>query len=63
VAVGSEPTSVAHLGNLLLAAVTSASFTDPSAQLVVLDARTLTGLAEVAPGDPEPEYVSINSRD
>ncbi|MEV4704951.1 hypothetical protein [Actinoplanes sp. NPDC049316] len=23
----------------------------------------LTGLAQIAPGDPEPEYVSINSRD
>ncbi|MEU7909016.1 esterase-like activity of phytase family protein [Actinoplanes sp. NPDC049118] len=127
-AMGGEPTSVAHLGGLLLAAVnTSAGFTDPSGKLVVIDARTrairgsldlggqpdsvavapsgryiavaienerdedvddgaipqapagdlavvdtrtwtvghvdLTGLAEVAPGDPEPEYVSVNSRD
>nr|BFE75693.1 hypothetical protein GCM10020092_089940 [Actinoplanes digitatis] len=126
--MGGEPTSVAHLGGLLLAAVnTSASFTEPSGKLVVIDARTrairrsldlggqpdsvavapsgryiavaienerdedvadgaipqapygylavvdtrtwtvgrvdLTGLAEVAPGDPEPEYVSVNSRD
>jgi hypothetical protein len=42
----------------------------PGGYLAVVDARTwavsrvpLTGLAEVAPGDPEPEYVSINSRD
>ncbi|AGZ40108.1 hypothetical protein AFR_09095 [Actinoplanes friuliensis DSM 7358] len=127
-AMGGEPTSVAHLGGLLLAGVnTSASFTEPSGKLVVIDARTrvirksldlggqpdsvavapsgryiavaienerdedvddgaipqapagylsvidtrtwavskvdLTGLAEVAPGDPEPEYVSVNSRD
>lgn len=127
-AVGGEPTSVAHLRNLLLAGVnTSTSFTDPSGKLVVIDARTrgvrreidlggqpdsvavapsgryvavavenerdedvddgaipqapagflavvdtatwtvtkvdLTGLAAVAPSDPEPEYVSINSRD
>ena len=127
-AMDGEPTSVAHLGDLLLAAVnTSASFTDPSGKLVVVDARTraikrtldlggqpdsvavapsgryiavaienerdedvddgalpqapggylavvdartwavsrvaLTGLAEVAPSDPEPEYVSVNSRD
>jgi len=127
-ATGGEPTSVAHLGGLLLAAVnTSASFTDPSGKLIVVDARTrqvqrsldlggqpdsvavapsgryiavvienerdedvndgqipqlpagylavidartwqvskvdLTGLSEIAPTDPEPEYVSINSRD
>ncbi|GGK87938.1 esterase-like activity of phytase family protein [Mangrovihabitans endophyticus] len=127
-ALGGEPTSVAHLGGLLLAAVnTSESYTNPSGELVVVDARTrtvraridlggqpdsvavapsgryvavavenerdedvnggalpqlppgwlsvidtrtwtvhrvdLTGLAEVGPGDPEPEYVSINSRD
>ena len=127
-AVPGEPTSVAHLGNLLVAAVdTSTSFTDPSGRLIMVDARTraivrtldlggqpdsvavapsgrylavaienqrdedvadgalpqapgghlavidtrtwvvsrvaLTGLAQVAPGDPEPEYVSINSRD
>ena len=127
-AVGGEPTSVAHLGHLLLAAVnTSASFTDPSGKLSVVDDRTravlreidlggqpdsvavapsgryiavvienerdedvndgqipqlpagylsvidtrtfavtrvdLTGLASLAPEDPEPEYVSINSRD
>lgn len=126
-AVGGEPTSVARLGGLLLAAVnTSVSFTDPSGELVVIDARTrgirrtidlggqpdavavapggryvavavenerdedvadgalpqlpagflavldtrtwavtrvdLTGLAGVAPGDPEPEYVSVNDR-
>ena len=126
--VGGEPTSVAHLGRLLLAGVnTSASFAQPSGKLVVVDDRTrritrtldlggqpdsvavapsgryiavaienerdedvndgavpqapagylavidtrtwavgkvdLTGLAEVAPGDPEPEYVSVNSRD
>ena len=122
---GGEPTSVAHLGHLLLAAVdTSASFTEPSGKLLVIDDRSravvrtldlggqpdsvavapsgrwiavaienqrdedgsfpqspagslavidtrtwkihpvaLTGLAEVAPTDPEPEYVSINSRD
>ena len=123
-----EPTSVSHLGGLLLAGVnTSKSFTDPSGKLVVIDAESrqiqrtidlggqpdsvavapsgryiavaienerdedvddgqipqlpagylavidvttwqvgkvdLTGLAEVAPNDPEPEYVSVNSRD
>lgn len=127
-AVGGEPTSVAHLGRLLLAGVnTRTSFTDPSGKLLVIDARTravvrsldlggqpdsvavapsgryiavaienerdedvddgalpqapagwlavidtrtwkvsrisLTGLATVAPGDPEPEYVSVNARD
>jgi len=127
-AMGGEPTSVAHLGGLLLAGVnTSAGFTHPSGKLVVIDARTraitkslelggqpdsvavapsgryvavaienerdedvndgaipqapagflavvdtrtwavsrvdLTGLGEIAPGDPEPEYVSVNSRD
>ncbi|NMO53028.1 alkaline phosphatase [Actinoplanes sp. TBRC 11911] len=125
--VGGEPTSVAHLGHLLLAGVnTSASFTDPSGKLLVVDDRSraivrsldlggqpdsvavspdgryiavvienerdedvddgaipqmpagylavvdarawkvskvdLTGLAAIAPDDPEPEYVSINSR-
>ncbi|WP_306214229.1 esterase-like activity of phytase family protein [Actinoplanes sp. RD1] len=40
-AIGGEPTSVAHLGHLLLAAVnTSAGFTDPSGKLVVIDDRT-----------------------
>ena len=128
VAMGGEPTSVAHLGHLLLAGVnTRKSFTDPSGKLVVLDDRTravvreidlggqpdsvavapsgrfvavaienerdedvndgalpqlpagylavvdtrtwqvskvdLTGLADVAPSDPEPEYVSVNARD
>jgi hypothetical protein len=127
-AMGGEPTSVAHLGRLLLAGVnTSASFADPSGKLVVVDSKThavvreldlggqpdsvavapsgryiavavenerdedvndgaipqapagylavvdtrtwkvtrvdLTGLATVAPSDPEPEYVSVNSRD
>ncbi|GAA0432782.1 hypothetical protein Aca07nite_20070 [Actinoplanes capillaceus] len=127
-AVGGEPTSVAHLGRLLLAGVnTRTSFTDPSGKLVVIDSarrktvreidlggqpdsvavapsgryvavaienerdedvddgalpqapagwlavvdtRTwtvsrvdLSGLPAVAPTDPEPEYVSINSRD
>ncbi|GAA4964103.1 esterase-like activity of phytase family protein [Actinoplanes utahensis] len=127
-AVGGEPTSVAHLGRLLLAGVnTRTSFTDPSGRLVVIDAASrrtvreidlggqpdsvavapsgryiavaienerdedvddgaipqapagwlavidtrtwkvsrvaLTGLSDVAPTDPEPEYVSINSRD
>jgi hypothetical protein len=127
-AMGGEPTSVAHLGHLLLAGVnTRASFTEPSGKLVVVDDRShrvireidlggqpdsvavapsgryvavaienerdedvddgqlpqlpagylsvidtrtwkaakvdLTGLAAVAPTDPEPEYVSINSRD
>jgi YVTN family beta-propeller protein len=127
-AVGGEPTSVAHLGRLLLAGVnTRTSFTSPSGKLVVIDSATravvrsielggqpdsvavapsgryiavaienerdedvndgaipqapagwlsvidtrtwkvsevsLSGLAEVAPTDPEPEYVSINSRD
>ncbi|MGK5684742.1 esterase-like activity of phytase family protein [Actinoplanes sp. URMC 104] len=127
-ALDGEPTSVAHLGHLLLAAVnTRPSFTDPSGKLVVVDDRTrevvreidlggqpdsvavapsgryiavaienerdedvddgaipqlpagylsvvdtrtwqasrveLTGLAAVAPADPEPEYVSVNSRD
>ncbi|GIF21025.1 hypothetical protein BJ973_005522 [Actinoplanes tereljensis] len=127
-AVGGEPTSVAHLGHLLLAGVnTGASFVSPSGKLVVIDDRTrtvvreidlggqpdsvavapsgryiavaienerdedlndgalpqapagylsvidtrtwkasavsLSGLAAVAPTDPEPEYVSINSRD
>ncbi|MEU4560869.1 esterase-like activity of phytase family protein [Actinoplanes sp. NPDC023936] len=126
--VGGEPTSVAHLGRLLLAGVnTRTSFTDPSGKLVVIDSATrkvvreldlggqpdsvavapsgryiavaienerdedvndgaipqapagwlsvidvktwqvskvsLDGLSEVAPTDPEPEYVSINSRD
>lgn len=127
-AMGGEPTSVAHLGHLLLAGVnTRESFTNPSGKLVVVDDRThavvreldlggqpdsvavapsgryiavaienerdedvndgqipqlpagylavidtkswkvskvdLTGLALVAPSDPEPEYVSVNSRD
>ncbi|WP_433377098.1 esterase-like activity of phytase family protein [Actinoplanes sp. CA-142083] len=127
-AVGGEPTSVAHLGHLLLAGVnTRESFTNPSGKLVVVDDRSravvreidlggqpdsvtvapsgryiavaienerdedvndgaipqlpagylsvidtrtwkassvsLTGLSEIAPEDPEPEYVSINSRD
>lgn len=127
-AMGGEPTSVAHLGRLLLAGVnTRSSFTDPSGKLVVIDSRSrdvvreldlggqpdsvavapsgryvavaienerdedvndgaipqapagwlavidvatwkvsrvsLTGLSDVAPTDPEPEYVSINSRD
>ncbi|BBH66780.1 hypothetical protein ACTI_34650 [Actinoplanes sp. OR16] len=127
-AVGGEPTSVAHLGRLLLAGVnTRTSFTSPSGKLVVIDSRTrkvvreidlggqpdsvavapsgryiavaienerdedvndgaipqapagwlsvidtrtwkvskvsLSGLSSVAPTDPEPEYVSINSRD
>ncbi|GIE84729.1 esterase-like activity of phytase family protein [Actinoplanes regularis] len=127
-AVGGEPTSVAHLGRLLLAGVnTSESYADPSGKLVVIDSRTravlreldlggqpdsvavapsgryiaiavenerdedvndgqipqlpagylavidtrtwkvgrvdLTGLAAIAPSDPEPEYVSVNSRD
>ncbi|SDT65188.1 esterase-like activity of phytase family protein [Actinoplanes derwentensis] len=127
-AVGGEPTSVAHLGRLLLAGVnTSASFTSPSGKLVVIDAASratvreidlggqpdsvavapsgryiavaienerdedvddgaipqgpagylavidtrtwivkkvdLSELSTVAPTDPEPEYVSINSRD
>ncbi|MGX6601773.1 esterase-like activity of phytase family protein [Micromonosporaceae bacterium Da 78-11] len=126
-AMGGEPTSVAHLGHLLLAGVnTRESFTNPSGKLVVIDDRShrivrsidlggqpdsvavspdgryvavaienerdedvddgalpqlpagylsvidtrtwtaskveLTGLAEVGPTDPEPEYVSINSR-
>ena len=127
-AMGGEPTSVSHLGGLLLAGVnTSESFTNPSGKLVVIEARSrtvvreldlggqpdsvavapsgryvavaienerdedvndgeipqlpaghlavvdtrtwtvrqvaLTGLAEVAPNDPEPEYVSVNNRD
>ncbi|GAA1626549.1 esterase-like activity of phytase family protein [Actinoplanes couchii] len=127
-AVGGEPTSVAHLGRLLLAGVnTSAGFTAPSGKLVVIDSvsrkvdreidlggqpdsvavapsgryiavaienerdedvndgaipqapagylavidvRTwavtkvdLSAISTVAPTDPEPEYVSINSRD
>ncbi|MEU4691048.1 esterase-like activity of phytase family protein [Actinoplanes sp. NPDC023714] len=127
-AVGGEPTSVAHLGNLLLAGVnTRTSFTEPSGKLVVIDSRSrrtvrsielggqpdsvavapsgryiaiaienerdedvndgaipqapagwlavvdtrtwkvskvsLSGLSEIAPTDPEPEYVSINARD
>ncbi|WP_127504046.1 esterase-like activity of phytase family protein [Actinoplanes solisilvae] len=127
-ALDGEPTSVAHLGHLLLAGVnTRKSFVDPSGKLVVIDDRTrkivrevdlggqpdsvavapsgryiavaienerdedvddgaipqapagylsvvdtktwtaskvdLTGLAAVAPSDPEPEYVSVNSRD
>ncbi|MCO8275979.1 esterase-like activity of phytase family protein [Actinoplanes sp. TRM 88003] len=127
-ALDGEPTSVAHLGHLLLAGVnTRESSTDPSGQLVVIDDRSrkvvrqidlggqpdsvavapsgryiavaienerdedvddgaipqlpagylsvidtrtwkaskvdLTGLAAVAPTDPEPEYVSINARD
>jgi hypothetical protein len=42
----------------------------PAGYLAILDTRTwqvtrveLNGLAEVAPGDPEPEYVSVNGRD
>ncbi|WP_436522334.1 hypothetical protein [Actinoplanes sp. HUAS TT8] len=42
----------------------------PAGYLAVIDTRTwkvtrvdLTGLALVAPTDPEPEYVSVNSRD
>jgi hypothetical protein len=127
-AVGGEPTSVAHLGRLLLAGVnTRTSFTEPSGKLVVIDSSSravrreidlggqpdsvavapsgryiavaienerdedvddgaipqapagwlavidtrtwkvsrvdLSGLARTAPTDPEPEYVSINSRD
>ncbi|WP_250036281.1 esterase-like activity of phytase family protein [Paractinoplanes maris] len=127
-ALDGEPTSVAHLGHLLLAGVnTRKSFADPSGKLVVIDDRSrkvvrqidlggqpdsvavapsgryiavaienerdedvddgaipqlpagylsvidtrtwkaskvdLTGLAAVAPTDPEPEYVSVNSRD
>jgi YVTN family beta-propeller protein len=127
-AVGGEPTSVAHLGRLLLAGVnTRTSFTSPSGKLVVIDSATrkvvreidlggqpdsvavapsgryiavaienerdedvndgvipqapagwlavidvatwkvsrvsLSGLSNLAPTDPEPEYVSINSRD
>ncbi|WP_433794076.1 esterase-like activity of phytase family protein [Actinoplanes sp. CA-252034] len=127
-AVGGEPTSVAHLGRLLLAGVnTRTSFTEPSGKLVVIDSASravkreidlggqpdsvavapsgryiavaienerdedvddgaipqapagwlsvidtrtwkatkinLSGLSTVAPTDPEPEYVSINSRD
>jgi hypothetical protein len=123
-----EPTSVAHLGRLLLAGVnTRADFLNPSGKLLVIDAKSrrvlreidlggqpdsvavapsgrylavaienerdedvddgaipqapagwlsvidtrtwkatevdLTGLAALAPTDPEPEYVSINSRD
>jgi hypothetical protein len=127
-AVGGEPTSVAHLGRLLLAGVnTRTSFTEPSGKLLVIDSSSravkreidlggqpdsvavapsgrwiavaienerdedvndgaipqapagwlavidtrtwkvsrvdLSGLSAVAPTDPEPEYVSINSRD
>jgi hypothetical protein len=127
-AVGGEPTSVAHLGRLLLAGVnTRTSFTEPSGKLVVIDSSSravkreidlggqpdsvavapsgryiavaienerdedvddgaipqapagwlavidtrtwkatrinLSGLSALAPTDPEPEYVSINSRD
>ncbi|MEV4275839.1 esterase-like activity of phytase family protein [Actinoplanes xinjiangensis] len=127
-AVGGEPTSVAHLGRLLLAGVnTRTSFTEPSGKLVVIDASSravqreidlggqpdsvavapsgryiavaienerdedlddgaipqapagwlavidtrtwkvsrvdLSGLSTLAPTDPEPEYVSVNSRD
>ena len=123
-AMGGEPTSVAHLGGLLLAAVNTSVSPGRAGKLVVVDARTrqvrrsldlggqpdsvavapsgryiavaienerdedgplpqlpagylavvdartwqvskvdLTGLAEIAPSDPEPEYVSINSRD
>lgn len=127
-ALDGEPTSVAHLGRLILAGVnTRTSFTAPSGELVVIDSATravekeidlggqpdsvavapsgryiavaienerdedvnggalpqepagylavidtrtwamtkvdLTGLSATAPTDPEPEYVSINSRD
>ncbi|MBM2623270.1 esterase-like activity of phytase family protein [Actinoplanes sp. LDG1-06] len=127
-ALDGEPTSVAHLGRLLLAGVnTSESFVNPSGKLVVIDDRSrkvvrtidlggqpdsvavapsgryiavaienerdedvndgaipqlpagylsvidtrtwkaskvdLTGLAAIGPADPEPEYVSVNSRD
>ncbi len=121
-ALGGEPTSVAHLGHLLLAAVNTSpgklvviddrsrtvvreiglggqpdsvavapsgryiavaienerdeDVNDgaipqlPAGYLTVIDTRTwtaakvdLTGLAQVAPSDPEPEYVSINARD
>ncbi|WP_045743519.1 esterase-like activity of phytase family protein [Actinoplanes rectilineatus] len=118
-AMGGEPTSVAHLGGLLLAAVADGRLVvvsasrkivrtidlggqpdsvavapsgryiavaienerdedvnggalpqGPAGYLAVIDAKTwkltkvaLTGLSTVAPTDPEPEYVSINSRD
>ncbi|MFF5082594.1 esterase-like activity of phytase family protein [Actinoplanes sp. NPDC000266] len=58
-AVGGEPTSVAHLGRLLLAGVnTSASFTDPSGKLVVIDDRTRKVVRELDLGG-QPDSVAV----
>src|SRR3954465_1708389 len=47
-AMGGEPTSVAHLGHLLLAGVnTRASFTEPSGKLVVVDDRSHRVIREI----------------
>ena len=54
-AMGGEPTSVAVLGAHALVAVnTSASFTQPSGKLVVVDIATRKAVAEIAlPGQPD----------
>ncbi|BCY06427.1 esterase-like activity of phytase family protein [Actinoplanes sp. L3-i22] len=58
-AMGGEPTSVAHLGHLLLAGVnTSASFTDPSGKLVVVDDRTHAVVRELDLGG-QPDSVAV----
>ncbi|MEV6345989.1 esterase-like activity of phytase family protein [Actinoplanes sp. NPDC051851] len=58
-AVGGEPTSVAHLGRLLLAGVnTSASKTDPSGKLVVVDATTRAVVRELDLGG-QPDSVAV----
>ncbi|GAA0477659.1 hypothetical protein Ade02nite_68320 [Paractinoplanes deccanensis] len=58
-AVGGEPTSVAHLGHLLLAAVnTRQSFTDPSGKLVVIDDRTRKVVREIDLGG-QPDSVAV----
>ncbi|MEV4347340.1 esterase-like activity of phytase family protein [Actinoplanes sp. NPDC049596] len=58
-AVGGEPTSVAHFGHLLLAGVnTSASFTDPSGKLVVIDDRTRKVVRELDLGG-QPDSVAV----
>ena len=57
--VGGEPTSVSVLGGYLLAAVdTSASFTDPSGSLLVIDAATRTILRTFDLGG-QPDSVAV----
>ena len=58
-AMGGEPTSVAHLGRLLLAGVnTRTSFTDPSGKLVVIDAESRAVLREIDLGG-QPDSVAV----